>query len=536
MSPRFKLSQFSAIKGDGLADDTLPFLDACRQMPNGAVCEWDVKMRWTDTVALTIRNRLRFWNAYDPRDITPQEMEYGAFYDGRPGNDMLVLDRCRRFGFEGIALSATPHNEATGGANRCVVLDQRQASGDINSRASFVRCQITSGIRNPDWIGIANAMDATGNCEYPRLDQVKIVGGAGGAGLCRWYGRYPKRNDNGISIEAGSTRAIAAKPGTFRPSDMVTQERVRIASAAGSLNTRIVTVIDDQQAELADPAPVAFVKAYTVIGQSFGTGFLNGPFFDAKRAQLNDVEIYGCQYGVHSLGGSQQLMQLNAGDNEVDVFIEGQQSDPSWEIGTQSENSRAHLWNLSGEPYAIGTGSRFACNGIAPGSTYLDCGSIGGGDIYLTDGVSFDEDPLPPGSTCWGLSKASRFVDWRGVLYPNQWSRQDIGCDVAQLSNAALIHVLGGRALGAGFAAEEWISGQVPNARLRRSGGIGQIFGMAFNHVRGKELKPGEWTVKSVSRGAGNTRRLELLARDWDGQLRTVSLASGKGDSQDEEG
>lgn len=526
---RFRLDELGP-KGDGEADDTLPFLDAVRKLPNGATVEWpdDFKIRVTDTLALEARSRLRFVSAQDPRDISPQEAHAGIVYDGRPGNDVFVLDRCRRVSFEGISISATMHNEATGGANRCLVFNQSPTTtSDISSRATLTRCQITSGIRNPDWVGIANAMSSDGNCEYPRLDGVKIVGGAGGAGLCRFYGRFPTRDDNGISMEAGSSLAVAAKPGTFKADDMVWQESFRIADAFGSLNTHIVRVLDDQRAELAASAPVAFTKTYAVIGESFGIGYLNGPSFNAKRAQLNDVEIYGCQYGVHSLGGSQQLLQANFWNNEVDVFIEGCQSDPSWEIGTQSETSRAHMWNFSGVPYTIGAGSRFACSGIAPGSTYMDCGAIGGGDVYLTDGVTFDEDPLPAGSTCWGLARSARFVEWRGVMYPSMWTRKDIGCDVSQLPNAMLIHSLGGSALNADMGQEEWMSGIVPNARLRRSGRLGYIGGMAFNPVRTDELRPGEWTVQRIKQ-SGNDKQVQLAICDWNGELRIVTLATEK--------
>jgi hypothetical protein len=352
VSPRYKLDEMAfAPKGDGEADDTLPFLDVVRKLPNGSVVMWpeDFKMRWTDTVVPPGQNRVRFICAADPRDIAQQEPHAGIIYDGRPGNDLLVLDSCRRWYFEGIAFSATPHNEAVGGANRVLVFDELSPNArDISSRVTLKRCQISLGMRNPNGVGISNSMVSGNNCEYPKLDEVKITGGGGGAGLVRWYGRRPLNRDDGISIDQGSNRALANKPGTFRPSDGTTHEAFVIASAFGRLETRITAIISDVEALLEDPAPIKFVKAYATIGEHEGVGFQNGQSFNAKRLQFTDVEIYNCRYGVHSMGGSQQIIQANLGGNEVDFFIEGQQAESSWELGTQSENSRRHLVNLSG--------------------------------------------------------------------------------------------------------------------------------------------------------------------------------------------
>lgn len=526
---KFKLSQFSAIKGDGQADDTLPFLDACRQMPDGSTCEWDVKMRWTDTVPLTNRARLRFWNAHDPRDVTPQEIEYGAFYDGPAGHDMFVHERCRRVSLEGISLAGVPHNETTGGAGRILYLDQHAGTGNQTStRATLTRCCLWMGFRNGG-DAFANSLAAVGNCDYPTLKEVMIVGGGGKAGMVRWYGRWNGQVD-GVSVDGDV--ATAAKAGTFRPSDAVTQERFVIANAAGSFESRIIGVISDTQAKLATSSPTVFDHAYATIGEAFGTGVHNGPNFNDKRLRLDDVEIYGCKYGVHSEGGSMGLRDCVLFQNEVNVFVEGSQADPSWEFGTDTEASRHHLVNMSGKPYWIAA-SRFAPIGIAPGGSYFDFTALGGGGF----GISYstvDEGSPVAGSRLFGLDRSSRHVISQHNAYPSNWTRADLGWMPEQLGKGTLIETDGDSMQGgpAQTAPYELIGNFMPNARPRLSGRAGWIHGTGFNPVRAAELQPGEWAVQKLYATA-KQRRGQRIYRDYDGTLWTENFQLGKAEKED---
>lgn len=569
--PRFSLSQFTAIKGDGEADDTLPYLDALRQIPDGVEVEWPMtgygpdgkqpmRPQVRDTIPYERRRNLRIVAAGDPRDTTPQERHAGFVWGGKAGGDVVVLNRCLRVKHIGIAVSATLNNEAIGGASRCWVTDAMDNNpGPISSRNEFERCVGNLGFRNADGIGFDNARNAgvqqIGNCEYPKYTECMVRGG-GGAGLVRSFGRDPFGwpGDATIRVQANSTDAYAnmGQYG-FRPSDVGERFATAVFVPVTKDNpwgivqftTTIRGVVDSTHAVLADASPGNSIPwnlgpdplktprpsfgGYAIIGKNYGTAWRNGNTFNAKRAVFDDCEAYACEYGVHSLGGSLISELFNFSDCEADWVFEGSQAEPSHETGTQSENSRHHVWNLMG-PLMTMSKSRISPVMQMPGAGFLSFGAIGNGQVAI-DYSQIDPMPTPPGAWITDLRRSSRLVTSRMNSYSYADDRERMGWTPELLGPGTIIHsdmdmMQGGPAQ---TAAEEWMAADTPDGLTRRSGHMNHINGMPMNPAPFDQIRildESPTTLYTV----GKAKRAQRYYRDADGQLYRETAPLGKVD------
>ena len=436
--------------GNGGHDDTTPWQNAINQCPDHSKIVMPPGFQSAITT-LTLLNRtdITIEAPHNPRDTyfgpnyQPQQTQGAAQFIGIGTGNMLEYHNSGHCTLRGVALQ--------GGSNAVGIdIDQLDATKTricTENHFEFVRIVGPSGNRTWKCVSIATSADTQpdstkdgwNNCEYMRFLCCSLTGN-GDVGLgttsnvstSRMYGPLYGYGIGG-SMTAGSATLTDAD-GPFTPGMVGLRVRGPWGSGNTLLDTTISAYSSATQVTLAAAAVASASNVFFIVDENYATGLYLAKSYNAKGQRLLQCNVSFLRTGIDSHGGSLHLYDTNTTGNDLDINVQNNQSESSFEIGTNSENSRQHLafgdsmthgWSIRGSRYAVGN-----CN---PGYTYIHLGA-GFPALNVDDSTSF-ENQLPFGSAVYNLSRfesAGSHVRSGGTIWDTAITDNSAGIDNVQ--------------------------------------------------------------------------------------------------------
>jgi hypothetical protein len=191
----------------------------------------------------------------------------------------------------------------------------------------------------------------------------------------------------------------------------------------------------------------AGVTPYFMLGETVGVGLQVGPSQNAKRQTTYECHFQTLAIGVDCQGGSIHQLFPNYPGNEVNVAMGVAQSEPSSEIGPNSEGSRCHLFLGSPQPYTIEKG-RFAMGLCTPGEGFIKFVAGYGSALFRMVDTQI-ENVVPPSCTIFGYSLTAALANGgtgqaaqqivEGCRFPDVDTMSAFGWDDHALSNGVIV-------------------------------------------------------------------------------------------------